>query len=307
MKLHSAVFLLCAVLIDTSVYGATFHVAKNHPSASDSNNGLAPTYTSDNRGPWKTLGKAGATAKAGDVVLVYDGDYRHEDVGYGRGVIPVQNSGRSASTMIRFVAASGQQPILNTLRIHNRAWVEIRGFTFISPAFSLPSNWTDMPQIVIDEPSVVIDPDEDWSTREQQVWRKFSTYMGMIHFFRSEYTNGVDIKNSTHIVVTKNTISLYAFGIQVRGISRNIVIENNDISYCMNGIFTWQPKPALSDSIIRHNFFHQNFESGIDVREDSQGVVIEDNLLEYSGMSRAIASNHPKEIQRRVVKLGEMG
>ncbi len=48
----------------------TYHVDINHPSASDSNDGL----TSDT--PWRTIGKAAETAVAGDTVHIMPGVYR---------------------------------------------------------------------------------------------------------------------------------------------------------------------------------------------------------------------------------------
>lgn len=56
---------------DASLAGVSnpvYVVDQNHPKASDTNPGTAAA-------PWKTIGKAAATAKAGDTVCIMDGDY----------------------------------------------------------------------------------------------------------------------------------------------------------------------------------------------------------------------------------------
>ena len=264
------------------------HVARNRIGASDSNNGLSPTFIFGNRGPWKTVSKAGVAAKAGDTVLVYNGDYRQEDVGWGVGNIPVMNSGSSNSRDIQFMAASGHHPIIKTLLVRDKRWIKISGFTFINPDCILPPKWKDMPEIVVDRPRITIDPEEDWSTREKKVRRKYATYIGITDYFWLDYPTAIDIKNCKHIVFGDNIVEGYASGIQVRGISSRIVIENNDVSYCGNGIFTWRPKPGLSNSVIRNNDLHDNFWNAIDVRVDSKKVLIENNLCEYNGISHIL-------------------
>ena len=285
MRQYITFFVWFIMLLAPAIHSATYHVGPNNADASDRNDGLSPKFISGNRGPWKTLSKAGVAAKAGDTVLVYDGDYRQEDVGWGVGIIPLMNSGRSRSRQIQFMAAPGHQPILKTFLVRDRKWLKISGFTFINPDLILPRKWKDMPEIVVDKPRIVIDPDEDWSTREQKVRLKYATYLGITDYFESTYVTGIDIKNCKHVAFRENMIHGYAFGVQVRGISSKIVIEDNEISYCGNGIFTWRPKPALSHSIIRDNYLHDNFWNAIDVRVDSKNVLIKNNLCEYNGIS----------------------
>ena len=272
-------------------HSATFHVAQNEPGASDKNNGLSPIHTSGSHGPWETLHKAASTATASDTVLIYNGDYRQEEHGYGTGIISINNSGNSQSAKITFAAALKQKPVLNTLRIHGQKWIEISGLIFLSPGLTLPDHWVDMPNIFTHDSTVVIDADEEWSKREPKIRQKFGTYMSIMDYFDSVYTTAIDIKNSEHIIVKDNTISLYTFGIQPRDRSKHITIENNDISRCRNGIYTWRPQPALSNAHIVNNFLHQNFQNGIDVRENAQDIVIENNRIEYSGMSHITVIN----------------
>ena len=273
-----------ALGIHATAFAETYHVSLKTPGASDSNDGLSPLYTGGNHGPWKTLVHAGQVAIAGDDVLVYRGDYRRQASGYGVGVVPIENSGQPGAP-IRFLGAPGHQPLVNTVRIHDRQWIELRGFRFISPDYHLPSNWEDMPAVVIDDPTVFIDRDEPWETREAKVRQKYATYMAMRDWFLTHYTNGIDVKNSTDLVLSDHDISLYSFGIQVRGHSERLLIENSKFQHCIDGIFTWQPEPSISDSVIRGNTIRQCFNNGMQVREGADGVLIEDNDVMFSGAS----------------------
>jgi len=279
-------FVIFSILILSAgnLCAATYHVATNASGASDNNDGLNATVNDNQSGPWKTLSKAAATATAGDTVLIYSGDYRSEDTGWGKGFINIVNSGDSAAAPITFKAAMDNQPIVNTLLVHEKRWITIDGLTFINPDFDLPATWRDMPEIVVDN-DVPIDFSVDWETREASVRQRFSTYMSIRDELLGVYSNGIDIKSSQHITVKNNFIQRYAFGIQVRSNSSNILIEHNDISYCHDGIFTWQPAPAITDSIIRHNRLRQNFNNGMMVREFATNVLIENNVVHYSGTS----------------------
>ncbi len=263
---------------------ATFHVASNADGASDNNDGLSLS-TSGTTGPWKTLSKAASVASAGDTVLIYDGDYRGEDTGWGPGTINIANSGNAADQQIEFRVADGNEALVDTILVHDKRWITLYGLTFINPDYNLPDNWRDMPDTVVDDENVALDFSVDFATREAAVRQRFRTYMGIKDELHAVFSNAIDIKSSEHITVQYNTIQRYAFGIQVRSNSSNITIEHNDISYCFEGIFTWQPVPSISDSVIRNNRLRQNFNNGIMVREFANNVLIENNIIHYSGTS----------------------
>src|SRR5207248_879855 len=84
------------------------YVAASVLGASDSNDGLSPTYVSGTRGPWRTLGKAASTAVAGDNVHVNSGNYVEDVV--------VAHSG-TVTSPIRFVAGVGQTPTVRSVEI----------------------------------------------------------------------------------------------------------------------------------------------------------------------------------------------
>ena len=295
-KILTFVFLLALSIFSSPLYAATYHVAVNAPGASDSNDGQSFEFNGSSNGPWRTLNYAASVAQAGDKVLIYDGDYRQEHSAYGQGTIAVLNSGTSAAASIEFSAAPGHTPILDTLLVQEKQWIVVSGLTFSNPDFSLPANWQDMPQVVVDIPDQTIDFSQDWSQRESAVRQKFSTFMAMQDHFQSVYSQGIDIKASSNIRISGNTIERYSFGIQIRDKSSNVIIENNDISYCNEGIFTWREQPSIFDSVIRDNRIRQSFNNGIFVREGAYNVVVEGNMVEYSGTSHVTVLGQSTDI-----------
>lgn len=263
-----------------------YHVARNAANASDSNDGLAAHFVSGAQGPWLTVQHACYQAQAGDTIWIHNGDYRDEETGWGRrGTIWIDNSGLENSP-IRIVAAPGPRPVLNAMRIDNKSWIEVEGLSFVNIEFSLPGNWVNMPNVLVDDPEVEIDTDLEWEVRELQVRKKYQTFMEQIQDpLLSNYYSGIDCKTSDNVVIRNNTFRLYTFGIQVRANSAQVLIENNTIKYCNSGIFTWQPLPAITDSVIRGNTISQCFTNGIQVREGANNVTIEENDIRYNGTS----------------------
>ncbi len=265
--------------------GEEYHVARQAGQASDANDGLAPVYLGGNHGPWESLHHASQVATAGDTVWIHAGDYRGEVTGWGGdGVIHVDNSG-SPGAPIRFRAAPGPPPLVQRMLIHDREWIEIEGLAFESTEYDLPATWLDMPMITVDDPTVVIDPREDWSTRAARVRQKYATYTAMQDFFLTQYTVGVDVKNSHHVTLQGNSFRLYTFGVQIRGVSSNLLIQDNNFDHNHDGIFSWLPEPSISDSIIRRNVIRHSFNSGIQIRQQATSVVIASNDIRWSGTS----------------------
>lgn len=259
----------------------TFHVNRGSASASDFGGG------SETR-PWKTLSRAATIARPGDTVIVQNGDYRREDTGWGSGVIPFKRSGTSTSP-ITFQAAPGDDRVLVASFVFaNAKWISVSGFRFSNPRYKLPANWKAMPSTVVDEPKIVIDPQEDWATREAKVAKKYATYWSIKKTL--EYDTAIDLRGGGNITITNNSFVGYWAGVQCKGCA-NISIERNEIRECVNGIYTWQPAPALVDSRISHNVFEQNFENAIDIREGSRNVLLDSNVISYSGISHITLLN----------------
>ena len=115
--------------------------------------------------------------------------------------------------------------------------------------------------------------------------------MAISDFFDTVYTSGIEVSDSREIVVADNTFRFYTYGVQVANGSSHVLIEDNEFTYCQNGIFTWEPDPAITDSTIRGNTFRQSFNNGMMVRETPTGVLVEGNDLAYSGTSHITLLN----------------
>ena len=269
--------LLAAALLTPPLFATDYHVASQAPGASDSNNGLAASLSGQN-GPWKTIRRALDAARSGDVVNVYSGDYRAE------GTLQISRGGNAGSP-IRFQAVVGETAIVQGFAMEATSWIVVEGFTFRNRDFTLPSAWRDMPATVVDNPTIEIDPDESWSSRQSKVRAKYSTYMGMVDQWENAWRTGIDVKTSTDVVIRGNDIAYYTLGIQLRDRSARVTVENNRVHHNRTGLFTWRSNPSLSDSDIVSNRFYQNLMDGADVREEAADVRIEDNLFEYQGTS----------------------
>jgi len=265
--LHLATAIAASVFTPMTARADTFYVAEGGVD------GAAGTQGE----PWGSIDYAVGQVSAGDTVVVGGGDYTAE------GGIWLDTDG-GPGLPVRFEATAGETPIVRGFLIRDRQWVEVHGFR-IEDTFALPGNWQDMPAVVVDDPSVVIDPREEWSTREAKVYQKYATYMSVMDDMFDSWTNGVDIKNSDHITVSGCTITRFTAGINVRDTSTNITIEDNSFSRCRNAIFSWLARPSFSDSVIRRNHSSQCFSACIDVREGATNIVIEDNSSQHSGTS----------------------
>ena len=149
----------------TSADAATYYVSLN---GSDSNSGSIDR-------PFRTISYAVSEVNPGDTVYVRGGDYREISPGWTHGYIDGIKG--TSSSPIRISAYQQETPIFSLLTIKNSEWLVIDGFQ-VTGYQPLLDNWRDLPEIVIDDPGVgAIDPDENWSTREAKVYRKYSTYM----------------------------------------------------------------------------------------------------------------------------------
>lgn len=83
---------------DETLYKKSYHVAQNHPSASDSNEGTLDK-------PFKTIGKAAEVLQAGEKVIVHSGVYKE--------FVQPKNGGTDAKNMISYEAAEGEKVIIS--------------------------------------------------------------------------------------------------------------------------------------------------------------------------------------------------
>ena len=262
---------------------ATYYVSKA-AGASDSNNGTSSTYISGTNGPWATIGHAASVAQAGDVVNVDAGNYGES--------VTIANSG-TAGAPIQFHAVAGTNPVVSKFTISGKQYIDIRGFTVVGPK-TLPGNWQDMPAVVIDSPSTVINQSVAWTSgRQTAVDTKYATYVNTVNAFFSPYTEGFSISASSNIVIAQNTISLHTIGILPSGGSSQITIDSNNCFHCYVGIENGSSgTPPFSNSVISRNHCYQNLIHGIEVSSGATGITVENNLCEYHAQCQVILTSN---------------
>ena len=239
-----------------------------------------------------TASRAMTNASAGDTVYFRAGTYGStaEPANYQ----PAKSG--TASAAIVFSAYTGETPlIVGGFLVNGKQWIRLSGFT-LRGGNPPPANWQDMPAVVVDDPSVgPISPDEDWSTREAKVRRKYATFMAWYDSISENWTSGIDLVGASHVTVSNNTLSNYASGVNLRGASSFVTVENNEVHHCYIGIFSYEQNYtvsiSVSDSIIRGNHCHQTMDSGIGISFGAHRVTIESNRCEFNALSH-IATHH---------------
>lgn len=264
-----------ALTCEREVEAATYYVSGRSP-ASDNSSGDSPERA------FASISQAIERAGSGDRIVVLAGDYRHEDSGWGVGVIPITKGGTEHAPLR--IQASGEALVAHFL-LKNVQHVHIEGFTFRLQPFSANAKWRDMPSIVRDLPAdslTGVDFSSDWEKRRETIEKSFATYLGLAKSL--EYQVAIEVQASHHITLAQNSIDGYWAGIQLRGVDQ-ADIRANRISHCVSGIFTWEPAPALTRSRVRGNIISQCLDIGIDIRRESSDVVVEWNRVSYCGVS----------------------
>lgn len=273
------IFVTVSFLIPIAVCAATYYVA---PDGDDDNDGSFSL-------PWQTIdrgvnGPDWNGLSAGDSLLIRDGDYHESFIGMGNWI----SVSGSADVPVVIAAYDGEMPVIyGGFYIEEQSYIHISHLTIIGP-HDFPAHWLDMPDMVIDDPTVGwIDPSESWSTREGKVWQKFATFMTLYDQMENiNWTEGISINNSSHITVENCTISLHTIGIGMNNDSDQLLIEENTVHHCRDGIWSWRDggyTHSVSNSTIRYNHVSQHLDGGITAKYNAYNVVIEHNTSEYNG------------------------
>jgi parallel beta-helix repeat protein len=248
--------------------------------ASDSNDGVSP-IASGTHGPWLTIGRAAAVVVRGDVIHVAPGTYA-EDVTIG--------SSGTASAPIVFQGDASSPPVVGSFTVSGAAFVEIQGFTIVGPK-SLPGNWTDMPAVVVDDPSIAIDQGVPWTGgRQAAALQKYASYTNAVeNVFNgpgySLFTAGIRIDGSTNVTVSRCSVSLHTIGIATDKGSSLVTIDANEAFHCTVGVWNGSSgSPPVSASTISNNHCHQNLLHGIEVRSSADSITVSNNLCEYNSL-----------------------
>ncbi len=266
---------------------ADYHVAQTDIAA-DSNSGDADH-------PWRTLSAAAGRVQPGDTVWIDHGDYRSEDSGWGQGVIRQTVSG-TATSPIRWIAEKDCKPNVFRFLLQQVQHVHIEGIHFINPKLeNVDNHWQDMPHI---DRAGLLDSRarerfaQPWDARRGEIEKEFAGYFQRLQALK--YETAIELEDCQHISVKNNFIDGYWAGIQCRH-GDQILIESNRLTHCVNGIYSWQPAPGLAHSVIRRNFISQSLDNGIDIREQSHHVLIEENHIRYSGRSHIALHNETRD------------
>ena len=110
-----------------TAYTRTYVVDRNHPGASDENEGTAEA-------PLKTINRAAQLVQAGERVLIFGGVYRE--------LIEPQNGGTAADDMVSYEAAPGEEVIVKGSRVVASDWVQRSVYTDVLPDSSLQFTWS---------------------------------------------------------------------------------------------------------------------------------------------------------------------
>ena len=273
------------VSLGIPLHARILYVAQSE-GASDENDGSSAA-------PFRTILAAINAARVDDFVIVRQGDYRDDDVGWGPGTVPVLKSATQQAP-IRIFAARGARPKVRKFLMQNARNIRIQGFDLEDYDFASQPDWQDMPAIVREPQSQMpLDYSQPWSTRENRVRAEFATYFAISETL--EYESAFDLEGCRNIEIVDNQIGGYWAGINCRDCF-GIKINQNQISHCVNGIYTFRPAPALRHSEIRGNFITQCLDNGIDIREKSHNVTITDNALAFNGRSHISLIERTRDI-----------
>ncbi|CAG0928680.1 MAG: hypothetical protein EFKGCFLK_00028 [Rhodocyclaceae bacterium] len=229
--------------------------------------------------PWRTFRHALDRLAPGDTLFVRQGNYRPE------GVIPIRLLGEPGSP-IRIAAFQEERPQVLSLSVRDSAWLEISGLSLEGPE-TLPAGWRDMPEVVIDNPSVSIDPAQKWRLgRETKVREKYRSY---VHFWDWEKRGsaGLLVAASRDVVLRDNDIARHAVGIRLKDGAVRVIVEHNRIHHAYDAIDGGYGRSSVSfeECVIRNNVIRQIYREGIRLSGLARRNIVESNDIRHTGHS----------------------
>lgn len=253
--------------------GVQYHVATN---GTDSAAGTLAA-------PWRTINKAASSVQAGDTVWVRGGDYANESQTY------ISARAGTPAAPITFAAYPGERPAVRSFEFNTVSNYIIIGFTFTNCAFRIPPTWQPMPATVVDDPSVVIDPNESWTTRQKKVGRKYSTYTNIVYQFDYD-TSWIDLISMQHCQNMRfysNTFWGATAGIYLRRQCKDIEVAHNYFYQCLCGLLTYGQSGegfTVRDARIVSNTFRQMFSTAVSLTHGACSNLIAYNDSRYSAL-----------------------
>lgn len=227
----------------------------------------------------------------GDSVLIKEGDYR----AFGQLQISVF---ANQSNPIVIAGIGSSLPIVQGFTVFQSSHILFDKLRIVGPE-SLPNGWVDMPTRIVDDPNIIIVPDETFyepDFRVDKILSKYSTYATFFNYNRntnstweSNSSKGFNIINSTHLTIRNCQISLQTYGFRLKQESEFITIEDNEIIYCLDGISGFADgldyEYSFSNSTIRNNTIRQSFRNGIMLNYGANNNLVDGNDIRYTGQN----------------------
>ena len=245
--------------------------------------------------PLRTIASALDRLQPGDVLHLQDGDYRDQGL-----VLAAMLVGTDAAP-IRLQGS--REAIISGIVLNGSRWVELRGFTIAGPKV-LPEGWLDMPAVNRAGIHLPIDRRLDWNAvRRQQVLEEFPGYAHFIDYsdnpdtWQNDFSAGVLVNASSHIIVQRLAIRLHTACVQIQNDSSQVLLQDNLLSHCLDGVrghSGLSHQTSMRQITIRGNDVQQSFREGIAVSHGARGVLVEDNRVGYSGHSHLVTFNAPR-------------
>ena len=272
-------FISCLFfLFNSTLICSTFYV--DRINGNDSNSGTLSH-------PFKTISFAFEKLSPGDTLQIFEGNYKLE------GNIYLKKSGLEDKPIIIKAYRSGNV-IVERISLINISWVKLIGLTVIGNK-KLPLGWKDMPNVIIDNPEIIIDLNLDWEERLQLILEKYNSYSVFNDFGTSDtswqaiYTQGFYLESCKNISLEENNISFHTVGIELAKESQFISIKNNIIRYCLDAIYGAVPSIfsnySYSNCLISNNLILQTFREAIRLTGDAKNNIIEKNIIKFTGHS----------------------
>jgi hypothetical protein len=255
---------------ETQAGSGVYYVDQGHPNSSDTNAGTSPDL------PWKTIGRANGTLKAGDTVAIGAGTYEEE--------ISPQNSG-APKAPITYVARAGDRPVVRHVMLLRREYVRIMGI-------EITQNTNAYRHGI-----------EIYASHHCEILNNY------IH-----HTAGQGIRNnayygsSNYNIIRGNTITYTGYPQDLPGEARghtainllcqHTLIEYNDISHATDFINTNGGYNIIRNNYL-HNFRNTDFPDGsgdaahVDIWQPYgvPGDLSDHNVLEYNWASDNLELN----------------
>lgn len=239
--------ILSIFLMYSTCWAATYYI--NGTTGNDGNSGSSAS-------PWKTIGKANSTLKAGDTVLVRKGTYRQ--------TIRPNNSGTKGN-YITYAGYENEEVIITGVDggdLKNRSYVIIDKFKFLNVDYFVEMEPNGHHNII------------------QNCYMEEGTHSGGIRLNYGAHYN--KILNNTLIGRCEP-----ADLIQIRDSGHNL-IEGNKLYYGTHNAITVQDRTIPKNNhfnIIRNNFIQNKWHSNISIY-GIEYILFENNIVVDGGVDR---------------------